>query len=131
SRAALREAEQIPEVVDERDFAGRHDLRALPIITIDGKTAKDFDDAVFVEMDSSGFHLIVAIADVSHYVREGSAIDADAFERGTSTYFPNFVSPMLPEKLSNELCSLKPRVARLALVADMNIDFQGQLVESE
>lgn len=131
SKATLREADQLPERVTEKDWAGRKDLRGLPIITIDGKTAKDFDDAVHTEMTDRGFHLIVAIADVSHYVREGTAIDEDAFLRGTSTYFPNFVSPMLPEKLSNELCSLKPNVPRLALVADMRLDFQGELQESE
>lgn len=131
SKAAIREAEQLAPEVTEKDWAGRKDLRGLPIITIDGKTAKDFDDAVFVENSGSGFHLIVAIADVSHYVRVGSAIDDDAYLRGTSTYFPNFVAPMLPEKLSNELCSLKPRVPRLALVADMHLNFQGELEKSE
>lgn len=131
SKATLREAEGIPIEVTEPDWAGRKDLRHLPIVTIDGKTAKDFDDAVFVESTPSGFHLLVAIADVSHYVREGSAIDDDAYLRGTSTYFPNFVAPMLPEKLSNELCSLKPNVPRLALVADMHFNFQGDFEKKE
>ncbi|MBX3020855.1 MAG: ribonuclease R [Bdellovibrionales bacterium] len=131
SKATMKEAEALAPEVTERDWAGRVDLRGLPIITIDGKTAKDFDDAVLTETTSRGFHLIVAIADVSHYVRPGSAIDEDAYLRGTSTYFPNFVSPMLPEKLSNELCSLKPHVPRLALVADMQLDFQGQLLETK
>jgi ribonuclease R len=131
SQAALREADRLAPEVSERDFAGRRDLRGLPIITIDGQTAKDFDDAVSVETGARGFRLIVAIADVSHYVKEGSAIDEDAYLRGTSTYFPNFVAPMLPEKLSNELCSLKPNVPRLALVAEMNLDFQGQLQATE
>ncbi len=131
SKAAQREAEQIPSEVSKSDMEGRKDLRDLPIITIDGKTAKDFDDAVFTERTSGGFHLIVAIADVSHYVKEGSAIDEDAYLRGTSTYFPNFVAPMLPEKLSNELCSLKPNVPRLALVADMRLDFSGALIATE
>lgn len=131
SKAALKEAESLPPEVTERDWAGRKDLRGLPIITIDGKTAKDFDDAVLVEKNPGGFHLIVAIADVSHYVKEGSAIDEDAYLRGTSTYFPNFVAPMLPEALSNELCSLKPKVPRLALVADMQLDHSGQLVSTE
>lgn len=130
SAAALKEAKALPDHVTERDMAGRKDLRHLPIITIDGKTAKDFDDAVFTEMTHSGFHLIVAIADVSHYVKPGSAIDEDAYLRGTSTYFPNFVAPMLPEALSNELCSLKPNVPRLAMVADMWLDFQGELERS-
>jgi ribonuclease R len=131
SQAAIDEAKRLPPEVSERDFGGRRDLRGLKIITIDGNTAKDFDDAVFTESTPQGFHLIVAIADVSHYVREGSAIDDNAIERGTSTYFPNFVSPMLPEALSNELCSLKPKVPRLALVADMQLDFSGTLVKAE
>jgi ribonuclease R len=131
SASALREAGSLPAEVRERDWAGRKDLRRLPIITIDGKTAKDFDDAIHTETTSTGFHLLVAIADVSHYVKEGSAIDEDAYLRGTSTYFPGFVAPMLPEALSNELCSLKPNVPRLALVADMHLDFQGQLQRSE
>ncbi len=131
SKASIQQADALAPEVTEKDWAGRKDLRALPIITIDGKTAKDFDDAILTETTANGFHLIVAIADVSHYVREGSAIDADAYLRGTSTYFPNFVAPMLPEKLSNELCSLKPKVPRLALVADMQLDFQGNLTSSE
>lgn len=130
SDAALSEAKRLPPEVSERDFSGRKDLRNLNIITIDGNTAKDFDDAVYTESTSQGFHLIVAIADVSHYVKVGSPIDDDAFERGTSTYFPNFVAPMLPEALSNELCSLKPKVPRLALVADMQFDFSGTLMGS-
>jgi len=131
SKEALKEAGQFAAEVTERDWAGRKDLRSLPIITIDGKTAKDFDDAVFTETTPSGFHLIVAIADVSHYVREGTSIDEDAYLRGTSTYFPNFVAPMLPEALSNELCSLKPKVPRLAMVADMHLNFQGEFERTE
>jgi ribonuclease R len=131
SAACLKEAEKIPTEVHASDMAGRKDLRGLPIITIDGATAKDFDDAVYTETTKTGFRLFVAIADVSHYVREGSAIDADAYLRGTSTYFPNFVSPMLPEKLSNELCSLKPNVPRLAFVAEMELDFQGNFIRNQ
>lgn len=131
SKETIREADRLPAEVTERDIKGRKDLRGIPIVTIDGKTAKDFDDAVFVEKKADGFHLIVAIADVSHYVKPGSPIDEDAYVRGTSTYFPNFVAPMLPEKLSNELCSLKPNVPRLALVADMQLDFSGQLTKSD
>lgn len=131
SKATLCECSALADEVTEKDWRGRKDLRSLPIITIDGKTAKDFDDAVFTEMTGDGFHLIVAIADVSHYVKPGSAIDEDAYERGTSTYFPNFVAPMLPEKLSNELCSLKPHVPRLAMVAEMWLNFQGDLTRSE
>lgn len=131
SEACLKAAEKLPSEVDPREFTGRKDIRSLPIITIDGATAKDFDDAVFVETRDRGFHLIVAIADVSHYVKADDAIDRDAHLRGTSTYFPGFVAPMLPEKLSNELCSLKPNVPRLAVVADMELDFQGELTASK
>lgn len=131
SKRALQEAEKLSEHVTEADMRGRKDLRAMSFITIDGKTAKDFDDAICVQNENSGFHIWVAIADVSHYVKPKSAIDDDAYERGTSTYFPNFVSPMLPEKLSNELCSLKPKVPRLAFVAEMSIDFTGELTSSK
>lgn len=131
SAATQKEASQIPHEVFESEFKNRKDLRKLPLITIDGKTAKDFDDAVFTETTNQGFHLYVAIADVSHYVNLGSAIDKDAYERGTSVYFPNFVVPMLPEVLSNELCSLKPNVPRLCLVAEMTIDFSGTVTQSE
>lgn len=123
---ALAEAKALPPEVHESEFAGRKDLRQKNFITIDGKTAKDFDDAIYVEKMPKGFRLWVAIADVSHYVRVGSAIDKEAYDRGTSTYFPNFVSPMLPEALSNELCSLKPNVPRLALVAQMDMSFEGE-----
>jgi ribonuclease R len=125
TKETLREAELIPDHVTDADRAGRVDLRNKNFITIDGKTAKDFDDAIYIEKNRRGFKLWVAIADVSHYVRPGTAIDDDAYERGTSTYFPNFVSPMLPEALSNEICSLKPKVDRLALVCEMDIDFEG------
>ncbi len=131
SSDTLKEASTLEPNPTEKDFRGRRDLRQTPLITIDGKTAKDFDDAIFVETSGNGFHLIVAIADVSHYVRVGSAIDRDAYERGTSTYFPNFVVPMLPEILSNELCSLKPNVPRLCMVADMQIDFQGNVTKAD
>ena len=130
SDQTLDEASKFGKNPEDKDFANRKDLRALPIVTIDGATAKDFDDAVYVEMKQNGFHLIVAIADVSHYVKSGSAIDKDAYERGTSVYFPNFVVPMIPEALSNGLCSLNPNVPRLALVADMNFDFTGQIMNS-
>ncbi len=120
------EAEHFTEQVSDADMKGRQDLRHLNFITIDGATAKDFDDAIFVESNSQGFKLYVAIADVSHYVRLGTAIDREAYERGTSVYFPNFVVPMLPEVLSNGLCSLNPHVPRLSLVAEMQLDFTGE-----
>ena len=131
SRKTLEEAEALPEDVQPSDRERRKDLTGKKLITIDGKTAKDFDDAVYVEKMNTGFRLWVAIADVSHYVKPGSAIDKDAYDRGTSTYFPNFVSPMLPEKLSNELCSLKPHVLRLSLVAEMDFNFQGEMQKSD
>ena len=131
SPRALKEASFLSPHVDEKDFKGRRDLRSLRFITIDGATAKDFDDAIFIEQNERGFLLYVAIADVSHYVRPGSAIDDDALERGTSVYFPNFVIPMLPEILSNELCSLNPHIPRLALVAEMQMDFTGQMLETD
>ena len=112
-----------------RDREGRVDLTALPLVTIDGETAKDFDDAVYCERKGKGFRLIVAIADVSHYVRDGDALDRDARERGTSVYFPRRVIPMLPEALSNELCSLKPDVDRLCMVCDMDVTAQGAIAQ--
>ena len=130
NKKALEEAARLSPEVSESDFRGRKDLRGKKLITIDGKTAKDFDDAIYVEKSTKGFRLWVAIADVSHYVRPGTGIDDDAFIRGTSVYFPNFVAPMLPEALSNELCSLKPNVPRLSLVAEMEINFQGDMTSS-
>lgn len=127
----LEEAKQFGKNPEEKDFKDRKDLRGLPIVTIDGSTAKDFDDAVLTEMTNHGFHLYVAIADVSHYVKVGTAMDKDAYERGNSVYFPNFVIPMLPEALSNGLCSLNPHVPRLALVAEMNFDFTGNMTDSK
>lgn len=131
SKATLKEASHFEKNPDPKDFAGRKDLRNLSIVTIDGATAKDFDDAVYTEMTSKGFHLYVAIADVSHYVAVSSAMDREAYERGNSVYFPNFVIPMLPEGLSNGLCSLNPHVPRLALVAEMNFSFTGEIIDSQ
>ncbi len=109
-------------------FFKRTDLRNIPFVTIDGPDARDFDDAVFVEPDKSGgWHLIVAIADVAHYVKTGSALDKTAYERGNSTYFPDRVVPMLPEALSNELCSLKPHVDRACMAAHLWLDKAGEL----
>jgi ribonuclease R len=113
--------------VTAADARGREDFTHLPLITIDGEDARDFDDAVYAEPDGRGWRLLVAIADVSHYVRPGSAIDVEAHARGTSVYFPQRVIPMLPEVLSNELCSLKPEVKRLALVCEMSIGPRGAI----
>jgi ribonuclease R len=125
------QAKTISPYVSEKDMAGRKDLRDKNLITIDGATAKDFDDAIYTEVDGKGWRVWVAIADVSHYVQPGSAIDDDAYERGTSVYFPNFVVPMLPEALSNELCSLKPKVNRLCFVCEMQLDAQANIVKHE
>ncbi len=128
SKAAKAQTARIPDTVRESDLGGgREDLRAMPLVTIDGETAKDFDDAVFAEPVGKGWRLVVAIADVSHYVTEGSALDKDAYERGNSVYFPRRVIPMLPEKLSNGLCSLNPNVDRLCMVCDMAISVTGKI----
>jgi ribonuclease R len=126
---ALREAQAYGTTVGRADAEapGRRDLRDLPLVTIDGEDARDFDDAVYAEATTEGWRLIVAIADVSHYVRPGSALDAEAQRRGTSVYFPTRVLPMLPTALSNHLCSLEPHVDRLCFAADMQITRQGRL----
>jgi len=121
----LAAAKKLPKKVVAKDIQGRKDLRALAFVTIDGETAKDFDDAVYCEPRGKGFRLWVAIADVSHYVRPGDAIDREAFNRGNSVYFPRRVIPMLPEELSNELCSLKPDVDRLVMVCEMDVSGTG------
>jgi ribonuclease R len=123
----LAEAQSFSADVSAEDIAGRKDLRGLPLVTIDGADAKDFDDAVYCEPDNNGWTLYVAIADVAHYVRPKSALDVEAIERGTSVYFPGQVLPMLPEVLSNGLCSLKPHVDRLCMVCQVHIDKKGQL----
>lgn len=123
----LSAADDVPIEVLKEDLAGREDLRDLPLVTIDGETAKDFDDAVAVRRESSGqIRLWVAIADVGHYVPSGNAIDDEAYDRATSVYFPGFCIPMLPEALSNEICSLKPHLDRLAMVAEMLFDQNGR-----
>jgi len=131
SSKALALARAMPDRVRAEDAKNRRDLRDLPFVTIDGETAKDFDDAVHAVREGKGFRLRVAIADVSHYVRHGDALDADARERGTSVYFPRRVIPMLPEKLSNGLCSLNPDVDRLAMVCDMAIAPSGKIARYE
>jgi len=127
SAAAKEQTRRLPEKVRKMDWKGRVDLTALPLVTIDGETARDFDDAVFCEREGRGFRLVVAIADVSHYVTVGSALDGEGYERGNSVYFPRRVIPMLPEKLSNGLCSLNPQVERLCMVCDMAISPTGAI----
>ena len=146
SPAALHQAEAIPKLVQANDYKGRIDLRTLPLITIDGETARDFDDAVFAEPifaepllspssqpspegrgSIQSWRLVVAIADVSFYVKPDDALDKDAFERGNSIYFPRRVIPMLPEALSNGLCSLNPDVERLCMVCDMVLNVEGKV----
>ncbi|CAG0963906.1 Ribonuclease R [Methylophilaceae bacterium] len=127
SPEAVRQAESYPRLVQASDWKGRIDLRELPLITIDGETARDFDDAVYCEPQGKGWRLVVAIADVSFYVKPGDALDKDAYERGNSVYFPRRVIPMLPEALSNGLCSLNPDVERLCMVCDMQVDALGNV----
>nr|WP_199901445.1 ribonuclease R [Neisseria animaloris] len=129
SEACQKAARKIPDHVQERDLEGRVDLRELPLVTIDGETARDFDDAVYAEKIGRNYRLVVAIADVSHYVRPDDPIDVDAEERATSVYFPRRVIPMLPENLSNGICSLNPDVERLCMVCDMVITYAGNIKE--
>ena len=129
SEATIRATSRLPKSVKRASFPSRQDLTELPLVTIDGATAKDFDDAVFAQAlgGRRGWRLVVAIADVSHYVKPGSAIDDDAQQRTTSVYLPGFVVPMLPVAISNELCSLKAEVDRLALVCDMRVGANGEV----
>lgn len=128
----LKEAESIPDHVLESDRVGRHDLTKNMVITIDGDDSKDFDDAVGLDMLPNGnFHLEVDIADVTHYVKEGSPLDQEAYARGTSTYLVDRVIPMLPFRLSNGICSLNPGEDRLALTCEMEIDHQGNVIKHE
>ncbi|MDP1565551.1 MAG: ribonuclease R [Polaromonas sp.] len=131
SEAALALARALPDGVRAADKKGCVDLTDVPLVTIDGEDARDFDDAVYCEPTKvgrgKGWRLLVAIADVSHYVETGSAIDVDAYDRATSVYFPRRVIPMLPEKLSNGLCSLNPNVERLCMVCDMLVNAKGEV----
>jgi ribonuclease R len=127
----VRAANRFAPEVQAAERQGREDLRDTPLVTIDGEDAKDFDDAVYAEsVRGGGWRLIVAIADVSNYVRYGSELDVEARSRATSVYFPDRVIPMLPEHLSNHLCSLMPRVERLAFVCDMRVSKTGKLSKS-
>ncbi len=126
-KAALEENKKMPDKVRKTDLKGREDLRELPLVTIDGETARDFDDAVYCAKQGRGWRLVVAIADVSHYVQPGMALDREALARGNSVYFPRRVIPMLPEKLSNGICSLNPDVERLAMVCDVAISAAGKI----
>ncbi|MUM76468.1 ribonuclease R [Pseudodesulfovibrio sp. F-1] len=128
---AQTQAEALPQEPAAKDIKGRRDLTALPFVTIDGATARDFDDAVLVERKGKGYVLWVAIADVAHYVGEGTPLDREALERGNSYYFPQSVEPMFPERLSNGLCSLNPGVSRLVMAARMEMDDQGAPRKSE
>jgi ribonuclease R len=131
STVVLEEVSVISDEVDEAPKQCRKDLRTLPLVTIDGEDARDFDDAVYCKpLKDGGWTLWVAIADVSYYVRDKTALDDEAISRGNSVYFPSQVIPMLPEKLSNGLCSLNPDVDRLCMVCEMSIDAKGELVDS-
>lgn len=125
------ESEGIPDHVRAEDKFGRRDLTKMRLVTIDGADARDFDDAVYVERRGHGYRLVVAIADVAHYVRPGARLDEEALHRATSVYFPNHVLPMLPERLSNGICSLNPKVERLCMVADVLFDSSGRPESAE
>jgi len=125
------ELSSIPDEVTEADLEGRKDLRGLQLVTIDGADTKDFDDAVFAKRRKNGWRLVVAIADVSHYVKPNTELDKEAYKRGNSVYFPQRVVPMLPSKLSDGLCSLNPKVDRLCMVADLALTEDGKLERSQ
>ena len=126
-----KQVAKLPDALRPVDYEGRLDLRHLPFVTVDGINSRDFDDAVFAEKRGENYRLYVAIADVSHYVPADSPLDHDAYERGTSVYFPDRVIPMLPEKLSTGLCSLNPQVDRLALVCEMTVAVDGSIRRSK
>ncbi len=130
--AVMAQARGVPVKVGARERAGRVDLRDLPLVTIDGADSRDFDDAVYAERRRhGGYRLVVAIADVAHYVPPDTPVDVEAFERGTSVYFPGYVVPMLPEVLSNGICSLNPDVDRLCLACDMLVNAEGHVTRSK
>ena len=129
-KEVLTEVQKLPNTVREKDFFDRKDLRSKAFVTIDGASAQDFDDAIFVEKHVSFYRLYVAIADVSYYVQHNSYLDKEAYERGNSVYFPGFCSPMLPEKLSADLCSLREGQDRLVMVQEIDFDFKGERLRS-
>ena len=129
SEKTLSESAKLPTKVLKIDKKDRVDLTSFELITIDGDDSRDFDDAVYAKPSKDGWKLIVAIADVSHYVSEGSSLDDESFERGNSVYFPHKVVPMLPETISNGLCSLNPNVERLCMACEMNINPLGELLD--
>ena len=125
--AALEEAQSLPPPPSSHEYRNRVDLRGIPTVTIDGENARDFDDAISVERErDGGVKLYVSISDVSHYVREGTSLDGEAYSRGTSVYFPDRAIPMFPQELSNEICCLHPRVDRLTLTAELRYDGNGE-----
>jgi len=129
--AALRAAQRLPTSVQPARHAERRDLMALPLVTIDGETARDFDDAVYAETRRGGWRVVVAIADVAHYVKPAGVLDECAYQRGNSVYLPDRVIPMLPEQLSNGLCSLRPNEPRLAMVCDLRVSRAGSITGFE
>ena len=129
TEAALAESAKLPTKVLAIDKKDRADITNLELVTIDGDDSRDFDDAVYAKPSNNGWKLIVAIADVSHYVNEGSNLDNESFERGNSVYFPHRVVPMLPETISNGLCSLNPKIERLCMACEMSIDSLGELLD--
>jgi ribonuclease R len=132
SPEVIQQAQNVPGIIRADEIANRRDFRGMDVVTIDGETARDFDDAVWVDLLPNGnFALHVHIADVSHYVRPGTAIDEEAYLRGTSVYFPDRAVPMLPLELSTEICSLQPQVDRLVLSALLEIDRRGDIVRQE
>ncbi len=129
-QTVLEQAADVPLRIAAAELSERVDLRDMPLVTIDGETARDFDDAVYCETTRNGYRLVVAIADVSHYVRPETPLDEEAQNRATSVYFPGYVVPMLPETLSNGICSLNPNVDRMCFVCDMRITHAGEVSKS-
>jgi len=129
SSKVQKELIRIPDEVSPENKKGRVDLTKIPLVTIDGENARDFDDAVCVKRTKNGYKLWVAIADVAHYVLKNTFLDREAYSRGTSVYFPNMVVPMFPEKLSNHLCSLNPKVERLAMVVEIDFTKDGEIIK--